>query len=66
MVKVRDIKVDRTAFSVTSLKETDEKQFWQSKSPLERLEEVELNRKIVFGYDTAPRLQRLLEVVKSS
>ena len=66
MVKVRDIKVDRTALSVTSLKETDEKEFWKAKTPLERLEEVELNRKIVYGYDTAPRLQRLLEVIKPS
>jgi hypothetical protein len=66
MVKVRDIKVDRTFFSVTSLTETDEKEFWRAKTPLERLEEVELNRKIVFGYDTVPRLQRFLEVIKSS
>ncbi len=66
MVKVRNIKVDRTSLSVTSLKETDEKELWRAKTPLERLEEVELNRKIVFGYDTAPRLQRLLEVIKPS
>ncbi|MCM8534910.1 MAG: hypothetical protein NE334_03115 [Lentisphaeraceae bacterium] len=66
MISVRDIKVDRTSFAVTSLQETDEKEYWRAKSPIERLEEVELNRKIVFGYDTAPRLQRLLEVVKPS
>ena len=66
MTNIREIRVDRNSFSVTSLKETDEKSIWRSKTPLQRLEELELNRKIVFGYDTAPRLQRLLEVTKSS
>lgn len=64
MTNVRDIKVDRSFISVTSLKESDEKEFWKEKSPIERLKEIELNRKIVYGYDTPPRLQRLLEVVE--
>ncbi len=66
MINSIEMKVNRAVISITSLKETDEKLFWQVKSPVERLMELELNRKIVFGYDTPPRLQRLLEVVKST
>jgi hypothetical protein len=57
-------KLDRTHFSVAKLKEADEKAYWLSKSPAERLEAVELMRQIIYGYDpTRTRLQRVLTVV---
>lgn len=59
-------KLDRNAFSVGSLyDESDEKAYWQSKTPMERLEAMELMRQIHYGYDPATeRLQRFFEVVE--
>jgi hypothetical protein len=55
------VKVDRTAFSVASLLEaSDEKRYWLSKTPYERLAAIELMRQIVYGYD--PSSDRLLRV----
>ena len=59
------LRVDRTAFTVTSLHESDEKEYWLSKTPEERLQALELMRQIVYGYDPATaRLQRVLEIVE--
>lgn len=58
-------KVDRRAFSVVSLDEQDEdeKRYWRSKTPHERLEAVEMTRQLLYGYDPATtRLQRVFEV----
>jgi len=62
MDTVDTLKMDKTAFSVTSLfDESDEKEYWLSKTPLERLEALELMRQIVYGYDpSSTRLQRVL------
>jgi len=56
-------KVNRSVISVGSVfEESDEKTFWLTKTPLERLEFVELYREIAFGYDPfTTRLQRVLE-----
>lgn len=63
-MKVTELKVDRTAFSVGSLDdESDEIQYWRSKSPAERWQAIEIMRQIVYGYDPATtRLQRFFEV----
>lgn len=59
------LKVDRTSFVVTSLYESDEKQYWLSKTPEERLQALELMRQIIYGYDPATaRLQRVLEIAQ--
>jgi len=60
------LRIDRSAFRVDSLTaESDEKAYWKSKTPLERLEALELMRQIIYGYDpSACRLQRVLEVVE--
>jgi hypothetical protein len=59
------LKVDRTAFVVTSLHDSDEKQYWLSKTPKERLQALELMRQIIYGYDPATaRLQRVLEIAQ--
>ena len=59
-------RLDKTAFSVASLAdESDEKQYWLSKSPYERLRALELMRQIVYGYDpSTERLQRFFEVAQ--
>jgi hypothetical protein len=59
-------RLDRTFLSVGSLhEESDEKAYWLSKTPMERLEALELMRQIHYGYDPATeRLQRFLEVVE--
>ena len=60
-------KVDRRAFSVVPLAEQDddEKRYWRSKTPHERLEAVELTRQLLYGYDPATcRLQRVLEIAE--
>jgi len=60
-------KLDKTAFSVTTLdkNDEDEKAYWLSKTPFERLDAVETMRQIVYGYDpTTTRLQRFLEVTQ--
>jgi hypothetical protein len=60
-------RVDRTVISFTTLKgaEKEDKRYWHTRSPAERLRAVELQRQIAYGYDPATaRLQRFLEVVK--
>ena len=58
-----NLRVDRTVLTVTDLRENDDDRYWWSKTPLERLEAIEINRRIVYGYhSTPPRFQRVLEV----
>jgi len=63
---VDKVRMDKTAFSVGSLgDEGDEKAYWQSKAPEERLAAVELMRQITYGYDpSTTRLQRVLSVTR--
>ncbi len=54
MNAVSTISMDKSAFSVTALQdEPDDKEFWLSKTPQERLEAVELLRQLNYGYDPA-------------
>ena len=49
-----EIKVDRSAFSIGNLYDGgDEKEYWLSKSPQERIEAIEIMRKIIYGYDSS-------------
>lgn len=61
-------KIDKTAFTVASLfDQSDEKSYWLSMTPYERLEAVELMRQIIYGYNpSATRLQRVLEITGRS
>lgn len=63
---IDSVGVDKTAFSVTSLSdELDEKDYWLSKTPYERLEAIELMRQIIYGYSpSTTRLQRVLTVAQ--
>ncbi len=60
------LKINKKAFSVSSLfDESDDKLYWLSKTPHERLIATELMRQINYGYDpTTARLQRVLEIVE--
>lgn len=61
----KELKVDRTIVTVTDLGHNDEDQYWWSRSPLERLKAIEINRQTVYGYrDKSPRLQRIFEVAR--
>jgi hypothetical protein len=68
MKRIRHPKLRRNAFAVASLfDQSDEKSYWLSKTPYERLEAVELMRQIIYGYDpSATRLQRVFEVTGRS
>ena len=61
-------KMRRDAFKVASLfDQSDDKEYWLSKTPQERLEAVELMRQIIYGYDpSATRLQRVFEIAQRS
>ena len=60
-------KIDRTAFSVvSSFEEADrnDKEYWLARTPLERLQHMELLRRINYGSNATARLQRVLEVAE--
>jgi hypothetical protein len=63
---VQSARMDKTTLSVTSLSdEPNDRKFWLSKTPQERLAAVELLRAINYGYDPASaRLQRVLSVAQ--
>lgn len=59
------LQVDRSAFVVSALEdESDERAFWLSRTPQERLRHVELLRRINYGHLATERLQRVFEVVE--
>jgi hypothetical protein len=59
-------KVRRDVFTVGSLfDQSDEKEYWLSKTPEERLEAVELMRQIIYGDEAAKRLDKnVFEIVQ--
>jgi hypothetical protein len=58
--------MDKTRLSVAALsEESDERQFWHSATPHERLRALEYLRETIYGYDPATtRLQRVLEIAQ--
>ena len=52
--------LNKKIVKVTSLEDIEEeKKYWFSKSPLERIEAIEINRRMIYGQDRIPsRLQR--------
>ncbi|MBN2411007.1 hypothetical protein JXQ31_04890 [candidate division KSB1 bacterium] len=59
-------KLDRTAFSIGELNdEGNDKNYWLSKTPQQRLLALEIMREILYGYDqSASRLQRVFEIAE--
>ncbi|HID51852.1 MAG TPA: hypothetical protein EYP41_07445 [Anaerolineae bacterium] len=60
------LQVNKSVVSITSLTDkSDEKAYWLSKTPQERLEALELMRQIIYGYDpSTTRLQRILTITQ--
>ena len=58
--------LNKKIVKVTSLDEIEEeKKYWISKSPLERIEAIEINRRMIYGQDRATsRLQRFFETAE--
>ena len=59
-------RLDKMAISVSSFDDIEaERQFWFSKGVLERLNAIELQRRMVYGIDrTTSRLQRFFETAE--
>jgi hypothetical protein len=66
MNEILSLRIDKTAFKIGELSEpSDEKEYWLSKTPSERLIALEQMRQIVYGYDPATtRLQRFFEITQ--
>lgn len=66
MQDILDIKLDKTKFSVSdSFDNSDEKDYWLSRTPQERLLHIERLRRIAYGYDeNSEGLQRVLEIAE--
>jgi hypothetical protein len=58
--------LDRGAVRISALsEESDEKEYYFALKPAERLNAIEMNRRMVYGKDrVAQRLQRFLEVAE--
>lgn len=63
-----ELVVDRAAFSVVDLDDTDdaadERAYWWSRTPQERMHHLEYLRHVNYGDQASGRLQRVLEVVE--
>lgn len=61
------LRMDKTAFSVTTFSEQaeEEKRYWLAKTPYERLEAIEVMRQITYGYDpSTTRLARVFTITQ--
>jgi hypothetical protein len=57
-----DIKMDKKSFSVVSLTDqSDDKDYWFHRDPIERMQHIEVLRRINYGHSATARLQRILE-----
>lgn len=59
-----ELRMDRSAFDVVPLdRQDDDLDYWLARSVDERLEAIEVQRQVIYGYDPATdRLRRVLEV----
>lgn len=66
MQNVLDISIDRTKISFSdSFDNSEEKEYWLSRTPEDRLLHVERLRRIAYGYDeNSEGLQRVLEIAE--
>lgn len=60
------MRLDKTVFSFGTLEnEGDNRAFWRDRTPMERLEALELMRQSAYGYDPdTTRLCRVLEIAE--
>jgi hypothetical protein len=60
--KFIDLKLDKKSFSVMSLQAPDnDKDYWLSRPPIERMKHIEVLRRINYGHRTTAGLQRVLD-----
>lgn len=60
-----ELRLDKTKISVSdSFDNSEEKKYWHSRTPQERLLHMERLRRINYGHKATERLQRVIEVVK--
>ena len=66
MAKLRFLRMNKKVLTVARLKDpSDEKKYWLSRTPYERLRMVELLRRINYGARACTsRLQRVLEIAQ--
>jgi hypothetical protein len=59
-------RLNKKIVKVTSLNDIDEeKRYWMSKSPIDRIEAIEINRRMIYGQDgVTSRLQRFFETAE--
>ena len=59
-----NLKIDRSNLVVSDLTEiSDEKEYWLERTPLERLRQIEILRRINYGHRATGRMKRVLEIV---
>ena len=59
--------LNKKIVNITSLDDIEAKKYWFSKSPLERIEAIEINRRMIYGQDrVTSRLQRFFETSELS
>lgn len=61
-------RLNKKIVNVTSLDDIEEeKRYWISKAPIERIEAIEINRRMIYGQDrVTSRLQRFFETSELS
>ena len=61
-------RLNKKIVKITSLEDTEEeKKYWISMTPLERIEAIEINRRMIYGEDrVTSRLQRFFETSELS
>jgi hypothetical protein len=64
-MQINELKLDKTKIITVKLDDdSEEKDYWISRTPQERFEYIELLRQINYGDNATARLQRVFEVVK--
>ncbi len=68
MDKIKSARINKASLTVVSgFDEATDRTYWHSKSPIQRLEALELMSHIIYGYDpSSDRLQRILTVAERS
>lgn len=57
--------LDRNVIAVFKREDDDEDVgYWLAQTPQARLAALEINRRILYGYDDSERLQRVLEITR--
>ena len=59
-------RLNKKKVTITSLNDIEEeKRYWMSRNPLERIEAIEINRRMIYGkIRVTSRLQRFFETAK--